>query len=243
MFFILTVSLSTGREFIVAESKRTNKQGIKSLQAAFAHLPHSKVYIVNLDYLISHCVGKKEANTLHLKSFCSVIRGPPFEISPTSTTTVTNPSSPVVVVGGEIGKIFANWLQISRSEYDSAYHQCFNQQVSHNGQHLHPHRYNEHHARDQGHGHSHRGHEGEAHGPVKYDVLAVPDRDAANLVYINGHLIRRSSQEFPNSGVIFDSFVRKMNHSHRGHVIVQKEVNASELAKVDGAITCCSLLF
>jgi hypothetical protein len=178
--------------------------GIQSLQTAFAHLPKSKVYFINLDHLITNAALKEEVNTLHLKSFCSIIRGPPL----------SERDRPVVVVGGAIGQAFAHWLQETRTEVDAA------DQTG-----LIP-----------------------APNPVKkdqYEILALPDRDAANCVFINGHLIRRCSQEFPRSGPLFDKFVQTFNSKieNSQKLIVQKPLNCSELAKVDGAITCCSLLF
>ena len=65
-----------------------------------------------------------------------------------------------------------------------------------------------------------------------YKISHVPDTEAANCVYVNGVLIRRSDDEFPNSKPVFDKIGGK-----------QIQVTASELAKVDGALTCCSLLF
>lgn len=70
---------------------------------------------------------------------------------------------------------------------------------------------------------------GECH---PYKFLSLPDMEAANAVYVNGTLIRRASSEFPNSSEAFAKLDVK-----------QVEVEASELAKVDGALTCCSVLF
>jgi hypothetical protein len=58
------------------------------------------------------------------------------------------------------------------------------------------------------------------------------DQDAANCVYVNGTLIRRASHEFPRSA---DALI-----SLGGQQI---EVEANELAKVDGALSCCSVFF
>lgn len=68
----------------------------------------------------------------------------------------------------------------------------------------------------------------------KPQFIHVPDVGAANCVYVNQTLIRRSRTEFPNSEAIFRQQVPK----YIRHV----EVEAGELAKVDGALTCCSLL-
>jgi N-dimethylarginine dimethylaminohydrolase len=64
--------------------------------------------------------------------------------------------------------------------------------------------------------------------------LNVPDVGASNCVYVNQTLIRRSRTEFPNSEALFREHIPK----YIRHV----EVEAGELAKVDGALTCCSLL-
>lgn len=66
-----------------------------------------------------------------------------------------------------------------------------------------------------------------------YEVVLLPDAAAANCLYINKTIVRRTNAEFPASGRIFESVL--------GHV-PQIQVEGSELAKVDGALTCCSLL-
>lgn len=67
-----------------------------------------------------------------------------------------------------------------------------------------------------------------------YNFIQFPEneRDAANCLYINKTLIRRSKAEFPISHSIFETKCSAK----------QIEVEGSELAKVDGALTCCSLL-
>ena len=65
-----------------------------------------------------------------------------------------------------------------------------------------------------------------------YKFTHVADEEAANCVYSNGTLIRRTREEFPNSADGLKSIGGK-----------QIEIRASELAKVDGAPTCCSVLF
>ena len=69
---------------------------------------------------------------------------------------------------------------------------------------------------------------------ANHSFLQVPDMAAANCVLVNDTLIRRSRAEFPDSDAVF----RAQIPSH----IRQVEVEAGELAKVDGALTCCSLL-
>lgn len=71
-----------------------------------------------------------------------------------------------------------------------------------------------------------------------YELLSLPDMEAANAVYINNNLIVRSSEEFPISIACIREKIPTSNF-----VKEIFEVNASELSKVDGALTCCSLLF
>jgi N-dimethylarginine dimethylaminohydrolase len=66
----------------------------------------------------------------------------------------------------------------------------------------------------------------------KYKITHIPDAAAANCLYVNGVLIRRAREEFPESVAGLADL--------KGEQI---EVCASELAKVDGALTCCALLF
>ena len=65
-----------------------------------------------------------------------------------------------------------------------------------------------------------------------YTLVTVPEDFAANCLYINGVLVHRSSEEFPASVEVLKSFAEKTIG-----------LNASELGKVDGALTCCSLLY
>ncbi|XP_053325453.1 N(G),N(G)-dimethylarginine dimethylaminohydrolase 1 isoform X2 [Spea bombifrons] len=71
----------------------------------------------------------------------------------------------------------------------------------------------------------------------RYDKLTVPDDAAANCVYLNvpgkGHvLLHRAPEEFPESVKVFEKL--------KDHMLIP--VANSELAKVDGCLTCCSLL-
>uniref|UniRef100_A0A8C5QKG9 Dimethylargininase n=1 Tax=Leptobrachium leishanense TaxID=445787 RepID=A0A8C5QKG9_9ANUR len=71
----------------------------------------------------------------------------------------------------------------------------------------------------------------------RYDKLTVPDDVAANCVYLDipgkGHvLLHRAPEEFPESVKVFEKL--------KDHMLVP--VANSELAKVDGCLTCCSLL-
>ena len=64
--------------------------------------------------------------------------------------------------------------------------------------------------------------------------MEVPDDAAANCLVINGVLLHRGAEEFPASiAVIRDKFpdVKRLELTNR------------ELSKVDGALTCCSVLF
>ncbi|XP_077306443.1 N(G),N(G)-dimethylarginine dimethylaminohydrolase 1 isoform X1 [Lithobates pipiens] len=71
----------------------------------------------------------------------------------------------------------------------------------------------------------------------RYDKLTVPDDAAANCIYLNipgkGHvLLHRAPEEFPESVKVFEKL--------KEHMLIP--VANSELAKVDGCLTCSSLL-
>lgn len=68
-------------------------------------------------------------------------------------------------------------------------------------------------------------------GKFKYQKLSLPEDKAANVLYINGTLVRQSVTCIRNSVNVF----RKINCR-------QMEVDMSELAKADGCLSCCSLL-
>ena len=68
-----------------------------------------------------------------------------------------------------------------------------------------------------------------SNGTYRYTLL--PDEGASNCILVNGTLIRRARIEFPASADALDSIGG-----------VQIEIVASELAKVDGALTCAALL-
>lgn len=72
----------------------------------------------------------------------------------------------------------------------------------------------------------------ESSSPNIYKITVIADSEAANCVYVNGVLIRRTREEFPRSADGLDSIGGKQIH-----------VNASELSKIDAALTCCSVLF
>ncbi len=65
----------------------------------------------------------------------------------------------------------------------------------------------------------------------EYRISVVRDEGAANCLFLNNTLVRRASTEFPNSAEVWNSVGGN-----------QIEIEAGELAKVDGALTCCSLL-
>uniref|UniRef100_UPI0037E939C7 N(G),N(G)-dimethylarginine dimethylaminohydrolase 1 n=1 Tax=Semicossyphus pulcher TaxID=241346 RepID=UPI0037E939C7 len=72
----------------------------------------------------------------------------------------------------------------------------------------------------------------------RYDKLTVPDDLAANCVYMNlpnkGHvLLHCTTEEFPESATVFEKL--------KDHMLIP--VSNTEKAKVDGALTCCSVLF
>lgn len=68
-----------------------------------------------------------------------------------------------------------------------------------------------------------------------YHTVHVPDMAAANCVAANGRVLRRAGVEFPASERVWQSLGDSFGE--------QVQVNCSELSKVDGAITCCSVLF
>lgn len=72
----------------------------------------------------------------------------------------------------------------------------------------------------------------------KYEFFYSPDMAAANCMFVNDVLIRRHADEFPSSQEFFAAVDRRVIEQG-GTVVV---IKADELAKVDGALTCCSLL-
>jgi dimethylargininase len=69
-----------------------------------------------------------------------------------------------------------------------------------------------------------------------YDNVLISDEAAANAIMINSHLIRREDEEFPRSADALKALEEKTGIQHI-------PVRGDELAKVDGALTCCCLLF
>jgi N-dimethylarginine dimethylaminohydrolase len=70
---------------------------------------------------------------------------------------------------------------------------------------------------------------------AEHDFIHVPDMAAANCVLVNTTLLRRTRGEFPASDAVLSALMPRR--------IRQVEVVGGELAKVDGALSCCSLLF
>ncbi|XP_011353879.2 N(G),N(G)-dimethylarginine dimethylaminohydrolase 1 [Pteropus vampyrus] len=71
----------------------------------------------------------------------------------------------------------------------------------------------------------------------RYDKLTVPDDVAANCIYLNipskGHvLLHRTPEEYPESAKVYEKL--------KDHMLIP--VSLSELEKVDGLPTCCSIL-
>lgn len=66
----------------------------------------------------------------------------------------------------------------------------------------------------------------------EYDVIKVPDTQAANCVFVNGHLICRLPEEFPESIPKLDKLP-----------VEKKYMSWSELSKVDGCFTCACILY
>lgn len=68
-------------------------------------------------------------------------------------------------------------------------------------------------------------------GMVQYQFVPVNDDIAANCVFANGTLIHSSPDVFPNSANAYDQLG-----------CPRIPLSASELNKVDGCFTCCSVL-
>ncbi|XP_057316436.1 N(G),N(G)-dimethylarginine dimethylaminohydrolase 1-like [Hydractinia symbiolongicarpus] len=66
----------------------------------------------------------------------------------------------------------------------------------------------------------------------KYSVLRVPDEAAGNVVLVNGAILCRSQQDYPDSYREFEKLAIK-----------KIDLDGTELEKVDGSFTCCSLLY
>ena len=67
----------------------------------------------------------------------------------------------------------------------------------------------------------------------EYTFVDFPDDAAANCLYIDGNLVHTTKEVFPNSSEIFDRL------EVRGR---KYPLDVSELGKVDGCLTCSSVL-
>lgn len=72
----------------------------------------------------------------------------------------------------------------------------------------------------------------EREATFQYQILRVPDRHAANCIYLNGTLIHCSSQQFPESAKVFAQLTD----------CDTLECNISEISKAQASLTCCSIL-
>lgn len=65
-----------------------------------------------------------------------------------------------------------------------------------------------------------------------YSIMRTPDDKGANVVIVNKTILCRSKSDYPQSYTEIDKLS-----------ISKIELNATELSKVDGCLTCCSLLY
>lgn len=66
-------------------------------------------------------------------------------------------------------------------------------------------------------------------------LVPAAEAAAANCVLVNGALLHRARAEYPRSAALLAA-------AARGAGLAAAEVEAGELERVDGALTCCSLL-
>ena len=64
----------------------------------------------------------------------------------------------------------------------------------------------------------------------KYQLVSFPDNNAANCLFVNGTLLHVTKEEYPLSHPLWEQFEGP-----------RVELANSELAKADGALTCCSV--
>lgn len=74
----------------------------------------------------------------------------------------------------------------------------------------------------------------ESSGKFKYTFFELPDDIGANCLYLNGTIIHVSGNDYPASYKLF-----KENDTLTDKKIA---LSASEMNKVDGCFTCCSVL-
>jgi len=75
-----------------------------------------------------------------------------------------------------------------------------------------------------------------------YRRVLVPDDMAANVIFMNGHLICKSENEAPNSFKVFKQQVEPIMKLQGGSGTI-KGVDLSEIEKAVGSLTCMSLRF
>lgn len=68
----------------------------------------------------------------------------------------------------------------------------------------------------------------------KYTFIELPDNTGANCLYLNGTLVHVSEKDYPASHRLFEE----------NGMLPSKKIalSCSELNKVDGCFTCCSVL-
>ena len=70
-------------------------------------------------------------------------------------------------------------------------------------------------------------------GHFKYDYLEVPDNTGANCLYLNDTLVHASREAYPDSCAVFEKLETNAK---------KIALSATEMNKVDGCFTCCSVL-
>lgn len=73
----------------------------------------------------------------------------------------------------------------------------------------------------------------EQDGNFKYKFLEVPDDFAANCLYLNDTIVHASRDSFPKSCEVFEDMETDAK---------KIALSISELHKVDGCFSCCSVL-
>ena len=63
-----------------------------------------------------------------------------------------------------------------------------------------------------------------------YELVAFPDNNAANCLFINGTLLHVTKDEYPQSHSVWEQFEGP-----------RVELANSEFSKADGSLTCCSV--
>ncbi|RLW05744.1 hypothetical protein DV515_00004889 [Chloebia gouldiae] len=205
--------LFTGREFFVGLSKRTNQRGAEILADTFK------------DYAVSTVPVH---DSLHLKSFCSMA-GPNLIAIGSSegaqkalkvmVSLCSGPwqswqagDSVAMRDGGSGGRA----VQVCTRMTLSAHHICGDVKGI---------------LRQEN-----RSRTMQQMSDHRYDKLTVPDDAAANCIYLNipskGHvLLHRAPEEYPESAKVFEKL--------KDHMLIP--IANTELEKIDGSLTCCSV--